>query len=827
MGTTLVELMVAVALISVIAISLVGTFASISKGVQVSKARTLAANLAQEQIQILKQKSFHRILITTATLYSGDIPYDPGYYPPETITEGSIRFIRYTHVQLINEAGGVLSPVGGTADTGMKAITVSVTWQQGTDTKQTQVRNIVSNVDTTMANAIFYGQVTRDGVGTAISGARVTVAENVGYSDTTDAGGNYSINLSPGSYLMNATADGYFPKYTYASVTPNTSSPQSFALTPMSSGTVTGSVWINDHLVISQVVGSTANTAGFCQEYVEVFNPTTFTWTMNGAVVLAHARYGDTGPTVITMDYNTNTVAAGSYYLYANTSPVTAGGVTRTADAVFQPTNSFFPDIIRIAGADPCGSGSGNADVVGILQASDLNDIDVIGWRALGNNPPGREGTALNHPSGMLDQEQFVRRTSTDTTILSGVGPAYDTDNNAIDFMWNPTISVRPHNTSDTGTIIAGTPAVGAYVTATDGLSQVGTAYLTGSPPYAEFTLTSVATGTWTVLVSSSNFLLNIATVVVAANTVTYAPNDVTISSWPYGGYATAVLNEQASGGYVSGWVKDGYGMAISPAITLQASAYTTTANTSNGVYLLSVPAGTYDITANPNNSVSNYVYMTSNSVSVSLGQITSDVNFTLTQGGRLRGFITRDGTNALTGIAVVAMDDDDVARDEDVSNSSGYFMLVNLSTGNYSVEPIIGSGETSSPAAIVSTVTAGVTTFVGTFTVTGTFGTIRGNVTSTSNPIRSGVLIVCSTSSITTPPSLNSTTLTGAGYYTTNSYEDGTYTLDVHGSTTSTYNLYAYYTLFNGNYATVSTRTTSGISVLAGQTTSGVDFSW
>jgi hypothetical protein len=464
---------------------------------------------------------------------------------------------------------------------------------------------------------------------------------------------------------------------------------------------------------------------------------------------------------------------------------------------------------------------------VGILRASDLDDIDVVGWRALGHNPPGDEGNPFNRPGGFLDQEQYIRRTSTDSTSLSGVGPAYDTDDNATDILYNATITVPPHNSSDSSPIISGTPAYGAYVTATDGLSQVANAYQTGSPPYAEFMLPSVATGTWTLVLSSNSLTMTISTVTVTANTTTYAPNAVTVSSWPRGGYASAVLADEATGGYISGWVKNGYGSAISPAITLQASAYTTTANTSNGVYLLSVPAGSYDLRANPNNLVSNYVYMTSAAVSVSLGRVSSDVNFTLTQGGRLRGFITRDGTNALAGVAVVAMDDDDVARDQDVSSSSGYFTLVNLSTGNYSVEPILGSGETATPTAITSTVTAGVTTFVGTFTVTGTFGTIRGSVTSSGSAIRSGVMIVCSTSTFTVPPTLNSGTLTGAGYYSTNSYEDGTYTMDVYGSTTTTYNLYAYYTQFSAVSPTVSTRTATSISVTAGQTTSGVNFSW
>lgn len=52
-------------------------------------------------------------------------------------------------------------------------------------------------------------------------------------------------------------------------------------------------------------------------------------------------------------------------------------------------------------------------------------------------------------------------------------------------------------------TIVAGTPAYGAFVSANDGLSQVVKAIQTGSPPFAEFQLISVATGTWIVFVDT------------------------------------------------------------------------------------------------------------------------------------------------------------------------------------------------------------------------------------------------------------------------------------------------------------------------------------
>lgn len=158
-GTTLVELMIAVALLGIVSLGMVGVFSSISKGIQFSKARTLASNLAQEQMQILKQKSFNRVLVTTAPAYltdwSPDIPYDTGYYPPESILEGSVSFVRYTYIQVVDENSGNLVYFTGVPDTGMKAITVTVTWYQGTERKKLQVRNILSNIETTQGLRSF------------------------------------------------------------------------------------------------------------------------------------------------------------------------------------------------------------------------------------------------------------------------------------------------------------------------------------------------------------------------------------------------------------------------------------------------------------------------------------------------------------------------------------------------------------------------------------------------------------------------------------------------------------------------------------------------
>lgn len=836
-GTTLIELMIAVTLMSIIALGFASAFGNVTKAIQFSKSRTLATNLAQEQMQIIKQKTFNKILVTTQTYYNDEfspqIPYDNGYYPPESITEGGIQFKRYTYVQVVTEDSGELEYFGAIPDSGMKAVLVTVVWGLA-DKQKVQLRSVVANIDSTISNAVIAGSVTDVGTSSPIDGAVITVAENVGWRDTSDGSGAYTINLSPGSYSMYVNAHGYFPGYAFVSVAANTTAPQDFSLIAMGSGTAMGSVWINDHLVISQVVGSTINAAGFCQEFIELYNPSTFTWTiatnvLSPIVDLRYQRFGSGISTVIDMDYVNLTVAPGQYYLFANTTTVTAAGISRNADAVFKGTNIGYPDLILVAGADSCGGGGGSADGVGIAWSATGNWIDRVGWDqnpGTPRSPPLMESDGIDQHAGFQEGEQYVRKSST-AGVLSGFGRAYDSGNNNKDFVVANPILYFPKNTLDSEPAVAGVPAVGAYVSATDGLSQVVTAYTVGDPPYAQFQLTRIATGTWTIFLASSNFYTEISSVVVVANATTLIPNALTDLPWLAAGYYDSILSSEATQGYVIGTVRDGGGVPITPAVKVTSAGEEAYANETTGSYFLPLLPSIYDITANPDNYNSQYVSQTSQTVVVNLGQVTSGVNFSLAQGGRIRGQVTRDGINPLPGISIIAVDEHIIVRDQEVSGGDGQFLLVNLSTGVYTVEPILGSGETSTPAYSTATVAAGVTVDIGTFTITGTFGIVRGNVSENGSPIRTGVLITCSTSTWTVPPTLSVATLAGSAVYVTNSFEDGTYYLEVRGSTTSTYNLNAYYTKFTGDTPTISPLSLTGITVTAGQTTSDKDFTW
>jgi hypothetical protein len=176
----------------------------------------------------------------------------------------------------------------------------------------------------------------------------------------------------------------------------------------------------------------------------------------------------------------------------------------------------------------------------------------------------------------------------------------------------------------------------------------------------------------------------------------------------------------------------------------------------------------------------------------------------------------------------MVAQDSNGTARDTEVSDNNGDFTMINLTTGPYTVEPMIDSKELASPTTSLATVVAGVTTFTSTFTVSGAMGTITGNVTSGGNPIQSGVLIIISTNTINLPPpAISSSSLTSAPFYAGSSQENGVYSVEVRGSTTSLYNLVGVYSHMIGSSIVSSTQTLSNISVISGQTTSGENLAW
>ncbi len=828
-GVTLVELIVAIVILAVVIISFIASFSSIAKGLFLSKAKTLATNLAQEKIQILRQMPYHRVLITPSpsylTEFSPAVPYDTEYFPPEEILEGGIRFKRYTYVCPVQEIDGKLEKLSPSSpEQGLKYIQVSVVYETDKGKKLVTLHTVETNPDISYYRGIIQGRVRDKTTFLSLKDVIVTIAENIGCRDYTDNDGRYSIKTHYGNYNIVATKRGYYTEVKSVSVGYN---PQTvdFDLQPISTGTVFGYVWLNDRVVISQVVGSTRNAEGFSQEYIELYNPTSQPIQMaidisSGIIGVKYQSTAD-GDTLkdIKLEYYTLAIPPSGYYLIANTNTITSCGVTKQADAVFSSLNPDYPNIIKTKEDHPLSAGGG----IGIYYIATGEFIDILGWDALNENrtAPIYERDGLNQNIGLEEDEQYVRKTST-WGFSSSWGNCYDSDNNNVDFVsFRKPIEVPPRNSSDILQPFTGRAAIGAVISCNDGFSGVTNAYSLGSPPVAYFELVSVATGSWSVTISTKSRIININEVRVFTSSKTGVPNNLTSPTW-YAPYHYSQIIDFAYGqGFISGRVINLVGQPLA-GIKVVAGGVEGFTN-SGGFYMLLISSGVYSVTANPRNLNPLYVSLTKENIVVKEGEITSGVDFILSQGGRVEGFISRDKINPLPGVVIQATNIDGFSFGEDVSDNAGRFMIVNLSSGTYYIKPVLSSKETSSPAVSTVTVSAGATVFVGTFTITGAMGRISGKVTSAGKPISTGVLIIASTSTISIPPVISSSTLTGPAYFITSSYENGRYILEVIGSTTTRYNLYGYYTTYDiiTKKPNIKTRSITNISVLPGFETS------
>ncbi|MCX5787901.1 MAG: hypothetical protein NTX64_05240 [Elusimicrobia bacterium] len=535
----------------------------------------------------------------------------------------------------------------------------------------------------------------------------------------------------------------------------------------------------------------------------------------------------------IKLTYYNNTISSGGYYLIANTHTFTVAGTQVNADAVYtddantycsRAPTGFNPTTYNWnISATPKVKMLFNPGHNGSFWLTDQSGalIDAVGWTHDGS-PPKCEGTCVTTPSGngLQIPEQLIRFAS--TAGVSGVwGPAYDSSNNTVDFSTSAVPVVRAHNTSTAvATIVAGKVPFGAVISATDTLSSPVTATSMGSPPYAFFSLVPVATGTWSVFIASRGYECQLDTVTLSATGSIYQfPSTSTF------------LNQTSTVGFITGRVTDAAGVALSGVPVNPGGAGAIAATNNAGGYILRVSPGSVDVFANQSGDPgysSSYVAQSSVGVSVSLGVVTSGVNFMLSQGGRVTGFVTRDGTNPLPGKAMALFDSNGQSHDQAVSDSNGRFTM-SASTGNYTVVGEVDSLESVSPSSCPVTIPTGATVWSATFTVSGALGYITGHVYTGSNPISSGVLILASTQTLSIPPpALSTATLTSASIYATSSQEDGSYSVGVRQSTNPAYRVSAcYFTVSSSGAVSISAKVVTGRQVYAGQIDTGVDFTW
>lgn len=832
-GATLLELMVTVAIISIAGLGLIGTFAFISKSGQLFRTKSLASNLSQEQVEFLKDKSYFSIIPTSTPTYnthfSPVIAYDATYYPPQSISIGQNRFQRLTYVERVINSGGTLTVVPyDSLDTGLKKITINTIWQLGPSWYKSTLTNLVANYSQSSSGG-FAGTVT-DSNGNPVAEANIFAQQDAFLHDYTDSSGKYGFAVTPGSYSLGASAPGYNRQSpsTQHTITAGNTSTVDFVLVPIASGSVSGVVYVNKHPVISQVVGGTNTVCGdnlnHDVEYVELFNPTTYPINVSQTGPLSQnlkLNYYDENAGFNKLDatfnftYVSTYIAPGRYYLLSNATYFYVAGAWRTADAYY---GVLYSNYIR----------RDKAGALELQYVSDSSIADLVGWDDNNSSAPKKEETALSLAAsdGLAVGSQIVR-ISSPAVPSDTYGKAYDSDKNSSDFQYLA-FTYQPRTTSQAAQIvISGTPAYGAVVTANDGLSASTAAYKTtsGGYSYASFSLGGIATGTWTVEITSGSAAISIGAVAVltpGANTA--IPNAATSPTWLMVNDNSSVLTADSINGIVSGRVTNGAGAPLSGVSVTVEPAATGTTN-SQGYYSIAVPAGTYSVLANPNSMSSpSYGSSSLSNVAVSVGQFSSGNDLILSGSGRILGYVCNfSATNPYPGITVTATDLNDTVRGQAVTGSDGKFTISNISTGTYTVAAVLDTAQTASPTSLSAAVTTGNDVSAGTFTITGAYGVIAGSVTKSGASITTGVLVVATTGTIagSLPPTVSSATMSGAPYYMASTLSDGTFTLNVRASTASaTFNLYGWYTTFSGDVPNTPAKKSKAVTVTGGLTT-------
>lgn len=686
---SLVEVLVAMTILSIGVLGFVGSFSYISKAIRVSRAGTLATNLAQEKIENLKNEPYYKLALTTVTTASPNffpvIYYDNLNYGLETIRIGGITFERGVLVSMAQVADGSITSVGyNYPDTGMKMLTVYVMWQQGTNWKYVSLENVYENPVVDPLTAQVSGTV-KDGGGTGIAGALVRIVENADWSDTTGAGGTYGFSAQPGTYALRASSVGYYDTLvTEVSLSSTNIETLNFTLTEIATGTITGRAWSNPNLLIAGFALSTttiiADGATLEVEFIQLFNPTTYAINIGNDVDGSSTKIkywrettgsgSDNGDMLVGGGYDNyvaSYVPAGRYYLIANTSFFWLNDRYIHADGHYPGKKMKLTD-----------GGS-----IELLRVADDYTWDVVGWRDLAGTQQKWEGTQISNPTssggkpaqcsldGMGAGWSYMR-ISSPASVNDGYAPAYDSGDNEADFLSTaeacqvvspmPLFGVR--NTSDAApTIIAGVPMFDAYVTADDLMGPATNALrtpvsegilgttVTLTSEVAYFSLAGVSTGTWNVVIASGAYSATISEVEIVQNVSTGIPNGVTEPSWALENYAEVNLTTQSVNGYVAGTIRDISGAPISGIKILAGGESKTTGV--NGRYFVSVGTGSLYLTANPNNLDTRFVESVENAV-VETGELTT-VNFTLTEGGVISGFVSSDGTSILPNVQVAA----------------------------------------------------------------------------------------------------------------------------------------------------------------------------
>ena len=214
-GFTLIEIMIAVAIIGIFFVSVTHVYFTIGKGILGTRTRTVSSNLAQEKIEYLKNISYSRLRVTSANdiVFYG---YDKTYYPPEMgLLIGNIPYERRVLIKRVteNSTGDIIEVMPDAGDTGLKKVIIKIVWTEEGRERSLVLSNMRQDPNRRGLEGTISGTIKDDSTFTPLSGASVVVVDHINWNAVTDASGNYSVKVTTGTYSVMISRDGYWPKF--------------------------------------------------------------------------------------------------------------------------------------------------------------------------------------------------------------------------------------------------------------------------------------------------------------------------------------------------------------------------------------------------------------------------------------------------------------------------------------------------------------------------------------------------------------------------------------------------------------------------------------
>jgi len=366
-------------------------------------------------------------------------------------------------------------------------------------------------------------------------------------------------------------------------------------------------------------------------------------------------------------------------------------------------------------------------------------------------------------------------------------------------------------------------PIEGAIITCNDEISEPfiskATSYY-GHPGTTNFLLSdNVSTGTWTVFATSGSLSGNTTGVTVLDDG--YTQCDIVLDAEATTGSISGKVYKDDTGDHGDTKVSTGEGISVKT-------------NTTGYYKIENVGTGATTVTANPGPHSPEYTTETT-TVTVNKGENVKAKDMTIYPAGNISGTVkTFGGTDAYPRMVIRAIDKNNIERGVGISDLNGYYEISQLPTkmglsflNPYRIMPVLDDEETSDPVSGSTVVVKNKTATGNDFIITQAWGYISGNVTVSSEPITTGVLIIASTGTISdsaSPPDMN---VGATGIYGGITRTEGEYEIKVRVG--YTYNVYAWYTEINDSWDGTKTTPQSalGKSLSGTPPSASVDFEW